>query len=105
MRSILVALLLCPLTTLAAEWRYDGAPGLAPAADRGTGAMAVPAAGPAPADALRGGLTMNQVRAARGDPQTTFDAVGTPPITRWQYPGYVIYFERDRVITSVAGRW
>lgn len=28
-------------------------------------------------------------------------AVGQPPITRWDYRGFSVYFERDRVINSV----
>ncbi|MDZ7842344.1 MAG: hypothetical protein U5R46_16215 [Gammaproteobacteria bacterium] len=106
-RYLAVALLLCPLAA-AADWRYDGR-----AADSGTDmAQSEPSksspavsAGPAPAEAPRGSMTMAAVRAAKGDPDREMAPVGDPPITRWQYPGYVVYFENDRVITSVAGRW
>jgi hypothetical protein len=28
--------------------------------------------------------------------------VGKPPITRWDYPGFSVFFEGDRVIDTVA---
>ncbi len=45
--------------------------------------------------------TMNQVRAQYGDPISESAAVGEPPITRWTYPEYVVYFEHQHVITTV----
>lgn len=48
------------------------------------------------------GLSRDAVQAAFGDPQQTFPAVGSPPISRWQYPGFTVYFEGDTVIHSVA---
>jgi hypothetical protein len=47
------------------------------------------------------GMTMDQVAAKFGDPATKIPAVGQPPITRWDYPGFVVYFERNHVIHSV----
>lgn len=47
------------------------------------------------------GLTMQAVEARWGAPEQRFSAVGEPPITRWQYQDYSVYFEHDRVITSV----
>lgn len=113
MNRILVILLLCPLTAAAADWSYDGqvaAGGSSTGemtmarAETSTSTMTVSAA-PAPADAPRGSMTMSEVRAAQGEPDNILAPVGDPPITRWQYPEYVVYFEHDRVITSVAGRW
>lgn len=50
------------------------------------------------------GLTMQQVEARFGAPATRHEAVGEPPITRWDYAGYSVFFERDRVVdTVVAG--
>lgn len=106
-RYLALPLLICPLAA-AADWRYDGR-----VADTGTAMTqaepstprATGSAGPAPAEAPRGSMTMTAVRAAKGDPERIMAPVGDPPITRWQYPGYVVYFESDRVITSVAGRW
>lgn len=45
--------------------------------------------------------TMNQVRSQFGDPMQEFAAVGNPPITRWEYENFVVYFEHQHVITSV----
>jgi len=48
------------------------------------------------------GVTMTQVEAKFGAPVTRHNAVGAPPITRWDYPGFSVFFEHDRVIDSVA---
>ena len=48
------------------------------------------------------GMTMNQVASKFGAPVTKVPAVGNPPISRWEYPGFVVYFERDHVIHSVV---
>jgi hypothetical protein len=46
-------------------------------------------------------MSMSQVASRFGDPITKVPAVGKPPISRWEYPGFVVYFERDHVIHSV----
>jgi hypothetical protein len=51
----------------------------------------------------RRGMTMDQVASKFGAPVTKVAAVGKPPISRWEYPGFVVYFERDYVIDSVIG--
>jgi hypothetical protein len=48
------------------------------------------------------GVTMSQVEAKFGAPVTRHDAVGAPPITRWDYPGFSVFFEHDRVIDAVT---
>jgi hypothetical protein len=48
------------------------------------------------------GMTMSQVTSKFGAPTTKVPAVGNPPISRWEYPGFVVYFERDHVIHSVV---
>jgi len=48
------------------------------------------------------GATMNAVEAKFGAPQARHDAVGTPPITRWDYAKFSVFFEKDRVIDAVA---
>ena len=48
------------------------------------------------------GMTMAQVASKFGDPVTKVPAVGKPPISRWEYPGFVVYFERDHVIHAVV---
>lgn len=47
------------------------------------------------------GLSMEQVRAKFGEAQHVDPAVGEPPITRWQYQGFTVYFEHRHVIHSV----
>jgi outer membrane protein assembly factor BamE (lipoprotein component of BamABCDE complex) len=48
------------------------------------------------------GMTMDQVAAKFGSPTNKQPAVGQPPISRWDYPGFVVYFERNYVIHSVV---
>jgi hypothetical protein len=48
------------------------------------------------------GMTMSAVEAKFGAPVAKRDAVGSPPITRWEYAGFIVVFERDRVLHSVA---
>jgi hypothetical protein len=48
------------------------------------------------------GMTMAQVASKFGDPVSKVAAVGTPPISRWEYSGFVVYFERDHVIHAVV---
>ncbi len=50
------------------------------------------------------GMDMDQVRAYYGAPQHIKSAVGQPPITRWVYPEYTVYFEYRQVIHSVPHR-
>ena len=47
-------------------------------------------------------MTMDKVRGDYGSPQLELPAVGEPPITRWEYDGYTVYFEHQLVITSVS---
>jgi len=48
------------------------------------------------------GMTMNEVSTKFGTPTNKVPAVGRPPISRWEYPGFVVYFENDHVIHSVV---
>jgi len=48
------------------------------------------------------GMTMDQVAAKFGAPVTKVPAVGKPPISRWEYPGFIVFFEYNHVIHSVA---
>ncbi len=50
------------------------------------------------------GMTMEKVEKWFGTPEKRHPPVGDPPITRWDYPGYSVYFEYDKVITSVRRR-
>ncbi len=47
------------------------------------------------------GMSMNQVSEQFGEPSQQVPAIGDPPISRWIYSGFTVYFERDRVIHSV----
>jgi hypothetical protein len=58
-------------------------------------------------DRPKRGLTMDQVEKQFGAPATRHAAVGgssqqQPPITRWDYSGFSVIFERDRVIDAVV---
>jgi hypothetical protein len=57
-----------------------------------------PANVPQPA---RGSL-MKTVEKQFGAPANRHPTVGKPPITRWDYPNFSVFFEGDRVIDSVA---
>lgn len=50
------------------------------------------------------GLTKAEVEARFGTPTRMLSAIGDPPISRWEYPGFVVYFEFERVIHSVPRR-
>ena len=48
------------------------------------------------------GTSEKQVLGDFGAPQLRSSPVGDPPITRWEYSQFVVYFEYDRVIHSVV---
>ncbi|MCW8846398.1 MAG: hypothetical protein OQK99_11220 [Gammaproteobacteria bacterium] len=48
-----------------------------------------------------GGLDMSQVEANFGPPTIKHAAVGDPPISRWEYADFVVYFEGQTVLHSV----
>jgi hypothetical protein len=50
------------------------------------------------------GITMAQVRQQYGNPVSEHPAVGDPPITRWDYDDYSVFFENDLVLHSVVHR-
>jgi hypothetical protein len=59
------------------------------------------------ADVPHRGMTMAQVEKRYGAPVEKMptaggDAPRHPPINRWRYNGYTVYFERNRVIHSVV---
>ncbi len=58
--------------------------------------------GQAQVDVPSRGLTMGQVEGRYGAPGNRIDAIGEPPITRWVYPSFVVYFEYNLVIHAVA---
>jgi hypothetical protein len=48
------------------------------------------------------GTTMHEVEAKFGTPAKRYPAVGKPPITRWDYPSFSVFFEYNRVVHSVV---
>lgn len=58
---------------------------------RQAGSMQLPANGMSKAD----------VRAKFGSPAQTHSPVGDPPITRWDYTHWSVYFEHDLVLSTV----
>ena len=82
-------------------------------------ALALALAGPALADELKvpaasggadkpsSGMSMESVEAKYGAPTRRVPAVGgasaqQPPITRWEYPGFTVYFENNHVVHTVV---
>jgi len=47
------------------------------------------------------GMTKDSVEERFGSPADKGEAVGEPPITRWQYGSFTVYFEYDHVIHAV----
>lgn len=84
-RTALLALLLSLSAPLAAEQI------LIPLGQQGGGDIALPARGDA----------KGQVLERFGLPDQEHPAVGKPPITRWDYREFSVYFEGERVINSV----
>ena len=50
------------------------------------------------------GLSKTDVAAKWGDPAAENNAVGKPPISSWEYDGFIVYFEADHVLHTVAKR-
>ncbi|MGC8518364.1 MAG: hypothetical protein ACP5P4_07510 [Steroidobacteraceae bacterium] len=45
--------------------------------------------------------TMRQVEQRFGRPEKRYAAVGRPPITRWDYRNFSVFFEYNRVVHAV----
>jgi hypothetical protein len=48
------------------------------------------------------GMSMTKVEGSFGAPAERYAAVGQPPISRWVYPSFIVYFEYDHVVHTVA---
>ena len=48
------------------------------------------------------GQSMETVEARFGEPSSKASPIGDPPISRWEYPGFTVFFEYDHVIHSVV---
>lgn len=71
---------------------------LALAAMLAAGALAAQGTGQPPPR----GMQMSRVEEVVGAPVEKLPPVGDPPITRWRYPGFTVYFEYDRVLHTVV---
>jgi hypothetical protein len=47
------------------------------------------------------GSSMATVESRYGAPSNRHAAIGSPPISRWDYPQFSVYFEHDRVLHTV----
>ncbi|HEX4969526.1 MAG TPA: hypothetical protein VFV69_00655 [Steroidobacteraceae bacterium] len=59
------------------------------------------------ADKPTSGMSMDKVEAKYGAPTRRVPPVGgasaaQPPITRWEYPGFTVYFENNHVVHTVV---
>lgn len=61
-----------------------------------------PAASRSELDLPARGTTMQQVLARHGPPVEKHGPVGDPPIIRWDYPGYSLYFEYNLFLHAVV---
>ncbi|PLY16034.1 MAG: hypothetical protein C0631_05275 [Sedimenticola sp.] len=50
------------------------------------------------------GQKMDSVRGRFGDPKQEIPWVGEPPISRWVYDNFTVYFEHEYVINTVVHR-
>lgn len=50
------------------------------------------------------GMTQASVESKYGNPASVKAPVGEPPITRWEYTDFVVFFEHDKVIHAVLKR-
>jgi hypothetical protein len=47
---------------------------------------------------------MESVKQKFGAPLQEAPPVGTPAITRWDYSGFAVFFEKDKVLHTVIAR-
>ena len=88
LRKLTLAALICGIFGVAGAQNLDMR-GTAPGADNGRPTR---------------GMTQASVESKYGMPMTRNAAVGDPPISSWEYPSMVVFFEYDRVIHAVMKR-
>lgn len=81
--------------------------GLGLAANAHADVLNLPEAETAPADLPQRGMSQAAVLKAHGEPTRRHAPAGggsaqQPPITRWDYDGYSVFFEKDLVIDVVV---
>jgi hypothetical protein len=64
--------------------------------------MSEPPAASASVAAPSRGMSMADVERKFGAPSAKVAPVGQPPISRWAYPGFVVFFEYDHVVHAVS---
>ena len=57
---------------------------------------------PAGVETPQRGSSMDAVQAKFGEPSNKSGPVGTPAITKWFYPNFVVVFENDKVLHAVV---
>lgn len=57
------------------------------------------------ADRPHRGMNMDQVKARFGAANEVKDAVGDPPISRWVYNDFTVYYEHQHVIHAVSHKY
>jgi len=57
---------------------------------------------PAGIETPQRGSSMSAVEQRFGAPSNKSSAVGSPPITKWFYPNFVVVFENDKVLHAVV---
>lgn len=90
-KSLAIALLLTGAGTTALSASASADTMAVPVGQQGTSNVQIPGRG----------LNMYQVEERFGTPQDRKSPIGDPPIIRWVYSGYTVYFESDYVIHSV----
>jgi hypothetical protein len=60
--------------------------------------------GPSSIDTPAHGITMSEVLAKFGEPLTQKESIGSPPIIKWVYAEFTVYFESNTVIHSVNNK-
>ena len=93
--SIFLALITTPLTSTANN---------APLNNQYTTTMVSQQAANHPTAKPRRGMEMSHVESQFGFPVQNMTPAGTPPIARWIYKDFTVYFERQYVIHSVQHR-
>jgi hypothetical protein len=48
------------------------------------------------------GMSMETVESKWGNPEQKRAAIGEPPISRWEYSDFIVYFEYSHVIHAVT---
>ena len=64
----------------------------------------IDAAAQAASERPQRGMSMDAVESRFGEPMTRMPAVGQPPITRWEYAEYIVYFEHNLVLHAALKR-